>query len=73
MAEDPFHEFAFAPMCTSKGVSWFATAFIRHTRRDAQNDFIKAIAGNGHGWRVLEAQGWRIVRVKVVEQTRGGA
>lgn len=68
MAEPPFHEFAYAPMCTHQGVSWFAMSFIRHARRDAQAEFIKAIAGNGHGWRVLEAQGWRIVRVKVVAQ-----
>jgi hypothetical protein len=68
MAEKSFHEFAYAPMCMHQGTSWFALSFIRHTRRDVQNDFIKAIAGNGHGWRVLEAQGWRIVRVKVVAQ-----
>lgn len=68
MAESPFHEFAYAPMCTHQGASLFATRFIRHTKRDAQNDFLKAVVGNGHGWRVLEAQGWRIVRVKVVAQ-----
>lgn len=69
MAENPFSEFAFAPMCTHQGATWFALSFIRHARREAQSDFIKAITGNGHGWRVLEAQGWRIVRVKVVDQT----
>lgn len=67
MADKTFSEFAFAPMCTNKGASWFAMSFIRYSRRDAQNDFVKAVAGNGHGWRVLEAQGWRVVRVKVVE------
>lgn len=62
-----FHEYAFAPMCTpAKGVAWFAISFIRHARRDAQSDFIKAVSGNAHGWRALQAQGWRIVRVKVV-------
>jgi hypothetical protein len=55
-------------MCTHQGASWFALSFIQHSRRDAQNDFVKAVAGNGHGWRVLEAQGWRMVRVKVVAQ-----
>ena len=66
----PFFEDAFAPMCTpTKGVSWFAVSFIRHARRDAQQDFIKAVGGNnGRWWRLLRAQGWRIVRVKVVEQ-----
>lgn len=67
MAENPFHEFGYAPMCTHHGVSWFATSFIRHTRREAQNDFIKAVVGDGLGWRVLAAQGWRIVRVKMME------
>lgn len=66
---EPFSEVAFAPMCTpSDGVSWFAISFIRHARRDARADFIKAVSGNGHGWRALQNQGWRIVRVKVVAQ-----
>ena len=66
----PFHEYAFAPMCTpAKGVSWFAISFIRHTRREAQASFVKAVGGNnGRGWRLLANQGWRIVRVKVVAQ-----
>lgn len=64
---EPFSEIAFAPMCTSGGASWFATSFIRHSRREAQKDFLKAIAGNGQGWRFLEDQGWRIVRVTVSE------
>jgi len=68
MAEAPFHQFAYAPMCIHQGASWFATSFVRHTKREAQSEFLKAIAGDGHGWRVLEAQGWRIVRVKVVAQ-----
>ena len=63
----PFHEFAYAPMCTpAKGVSWFAISFIRHDRREAQTAFTKAVGGNnGRGWKRLQAQGWRIVRVKV--------
>ena len=65
----PHSENAFAPMCMpSKGRPWFAISFVRHARRDAQNDFIKAISDNGRGWRRLRAQGWRIVRVKVVAQ-----
>lgn len=69
-AKQPFHEYAFAPMCTpAKGVSWFAISFVRHARRDAQAEFTKAVGGNnGRGWRLLQAQGWRIVRVKVVAQ-----
>lgn len=67
MAENSFSEAAFVPMCTNRGSSWFALSFIRHTRREAQADFTKAIAGDGHGWRVLEAQGWSVVRVKVVQ------
>jgi hypothetical protein len=67
---NPFSEDAFAPMCTpAKGVSWFAISFIRHDRRETQAEFIKAVGGNnGRGWRRLQAQGWRIVRVKVVAQ-----
>lgn len=65
----PHSEHAFAPMCTpSKGVTWFAVSFIRHARRDAQADFVRAVGGNnGRGWRLLRNQGWRIVRVKVSE------
>ena len=68
--KQPFFEFAFAPICTpAKGVSWFAVSFIRHTRNDAQNAFIKAVGGNnGRAWRLLRAQGWQIVRVKVIQQ-----
>jgi hypothetical protein len=55
-------------MCAPvKGAPWFAVSFIRHTRQNAQADFLKAIADNGRGWRKLRAQGWRIVRVKVSE------
>jgi hypothetical protein len=62
-------EYAFAPMCTpAKGAPWFAISFIRHAQQDARADFIKAVSGNGRGWRVLRAQGWRIVRVKVLAQ-----
>jgi hypothetical protein len=63
-------EFAFAPMCTPpQGEPWFAISFVRHARRDAQADFIKAVGGNnGRGWRLLRAQGWSIVRVKVIAQ-----
>jgi hypothetical protein len=65
----PFYEYAFAPMCTpAQGVAWFAVSFIRHARKDARADFIKAVSGNGHGWAALSRQGWRIVRVKVVAQ-----
>lgn len=64
-----FFEYAFAPMCTpAEGVSWFAISFVRHTRHDAQADFLKAVSSNGRGWKALQAQGWRIVRVKVVAQ-----
>ena len=67
--KQPFFEYAFAPMCTpAKGVSWFAISFIRHARSDAQNEFSKAVSNNGKGWQRLKAQGWRIVRVKVVQQ-----
>jgi len=67
---NPHSEYAFAPMCMpARGTPWFAISFIRHARRDAQNDFIKAVGGNnGRGWALLRAQGWRIVRVKVVAQ-----
>lgn len=69
ISPEPFHEYAFAPMCTpATGVSWFAIPFIRHSRRDAQGDFVKAVSGNGRGWKALQAQGWRIVRVKVIAQ-----
>jgi hypothetical protein len=68
MAEASFSEFAFAPMCTHQGASWFALSFIRYSRRDVQDEFVKAVAGDGHGWRVLAAQGWSVVRVKVVQQ-----
>lgn len=62
-------EFAYAPMCApAKGTPWFAVAFVRHARRDARADFLKAVSDNGRGWRQLQNQGWRIVRVKVVEQ-----
>jgi hypothetical protein len=62
-------ETAFAPMCTpTEGRPWFAISFVRHARRNAQADFLKAVSGNGHGWRALSRQGWRIVRVKVVAQ-----
>jgi hypothetical protein len=65
----PFYENAFAPMCTpAKGVSWFAISFVRHARSDARAEFLKAVSGNSRGWRALQAQGWRIVRVKVVAQ-----
>ena len=68
-SKQPFFEYAFAPMCTpTKGVSWFAISFIRHARSDAQNEFAKAVSDNGRGWRRLREQGWRIVRVKVVQQ-----
>jgi hypothetical protein len=70
MADKAFHEFAYAPMCTHQGASWFALSFVGHARREVQVAFIKAMAGDGHGWRVLEAQGWRIVRVKVSEVER---
>jgi hypothetical protein len=67
----PHSENAFAPMCTPpKGAPWFALAFIRDARQNARAEFIKAVSGNGRGWRALQAQGWRIVRVKVIEQTR---
>jgi len=64
-------ENAFAPICTPlKGRPWFAISFIRHARQNARADFLKAVSGNGRGWRALQSQGWRIVRVKVVAQTR---
>lgn len=63
----PHFENAFAPLCTPiKGAPWFAIAFIRHSQQNARADFVKAVSGNGCGWRALQAQGWRIVRVKVV-------
>lgn len=66
----PHSEYAFAPMCTPEnGAPWFAISFVRHTRQNARADFLKAISGNGHGWSTLKNQGWRIVRVKVVDQT----
>lgn len=65
----PHSETAFAPMCTpTEGRPWFAISFVRHARRDAQHDFIKAVSDNGRGWRALRRQGWSIVRVKVVAQ-----
>lgn len=66
----PHSETAFAPMCVPlEGRPWFAISFVRHARRNAQQDFIKAVGGNnGRGWRALSRQGWRIVRVKVVAQ-----
>jgi hypothetical protein len=66
----PHSENAFSPMFTpTKGMPWFAISFIRHARQDAQADFTKAIGGNsGRGWQLLRAQGWRIVRVKVIAQ-----
>ena len=71
---EPFSEVAFAPMCTpAKGVSCFAISFIRHARHEARADFLKAVSGNGHGWRALQAQGWRIVRVKVIAADRAVA
>jgi hypothetical protein len=62
-------ETAYVPMCTPpKGAPWFAISFVRHARQNARADFIKAVSGNGRGWRALSRQGWRIVRVKVVAQ-----
>jgi hypothetical protein len=61
-------------MCTpAKGAPWFALSFIRDARQNARADFIRSFSGNGRGWRVLQTQGWRIVRVKVVEWTREAA
>jgi hypothetical protein len=65
----PHSENAYAPMCLpSKGKPWFAISFIRHAQQNARADFLKAVSGNGRGWQLLRSQGWRIVRVKVVQQ-----
>jgi hypothetical protein len=65
----PHSENAFAPLCLpAKGRPWFAISFVRHAQQNARADFTRAVADNGRGWRRLKEQGWRIVRVKVVQQ-----
>lgn len=59
-------ELGFAPMCApEKNGAWFAISFIRHTQREARDAFLEATAQT---WRLLKKEGWRIVRVKVVQQ-----
>jgi hypothetical protein len=56
-------EIAWIPMCApEKGRPWFFQAGIRDLRRDARDDFAKHCCME---WKVLQKEGWRIVRVKL--------